>query len=104
MREMKTIHLVNKLERIQKLTPTQKRATAVAFNNSKDVVGCITDYLEFQINQLDKTLGNPEELYKESKSDTYVAFLLAERASLVKLIKLLTEEINILDCDQQKDI
>jgi len=100
---LKTLHIINKLERIQKLTPKQKRATAVAFNNSKDVIGCVTDYLEFSISQLDKTLANPEELYKDSKSDTYVAFLLAERATLVKLINLLTKEINI-DDDQSKDI
>lgn len=100
---MKTLHIVEKLVRIQNLTIKQKRATAVAFNNSKDVIGCLTDYLEFNINTLDKKLADPEELYKDSKSDTYVAFLLAERASLVKLIKLLTKETT-LDCDQQKDI
>ena len=101
---MMSIRLVSKLERIQKLTTAQKRATAVAFNNSKEVVGCITDYLEFKIHQIEKTLANPEELYKESKSDTYVAFKLAERAALVNLCSLLTEEVNLLDCDQQKDI
>jgi hypothetical protein len=100
---LKTLHIVEKLVRIQNLTIKQKRATAVAFNNSKDVIGCLTDYLEFNINTLDKKLADPEELYKDSKSDTYVAFLLAERASLVKLIKLLTKETT-LDCDQQKDI
>ena len=100
---METIKIVKRLERIQNLTPEQKRATAVAFNNSKAVVGCLTDYLESEINRLDKTLQDPEELYKDSKSDTYVAFLLAERATLVKFIRLLTEE-TILDCDQQKDI
>ncbi len=100
---MKTLHIVDKLVRIQNLTTKQKRATAVAFNNSKDVIGCITDYLEYNINTVDKTLANPEELYKDSKSDTYVAFLLAERATLVKLIKLLTKETT-LDDDQSKDI
>lgn len=100
---MKTLKLITKLERIQKLTPKQKRETAVAFNNNKAVVGCITDYLGYEINQLDKTLSDPEVLYKESNSDRYIAFLLAERATLVKLIRLLTEETK-LDCDQQKDI
>lgn len=101
---MDSLKIINHLERIQKLTITQKRATAAAFNNSKDVIGCITDYLESEINKLDKTLGNPEELYKESKSDTYVAFLLAERACHVNTIRLLTQKSEILDCDQQKDI
>lgn len=100
---MKTLKIITRLERIQHLTPQQKRATAVAFNNSKEVVGCITDYLESEINILDNTLGNPEELYKESKSDTYVAFKLAERCTLVKLIKLLTKETT-LDGDQPEDI
>ncbi len=100
---MKSLLIINRLERIQNLTPKQKRATAAAFNNSKDVVGCLTDYLESEINKVDKTLSDPEELYKESKSDTYVAFKLAERSTLVKLIKLLTKETT-LDCDQQKDI
>ena len=100
---MDTLKIITRLERIQKLTPEEKRSTAAAFNNSKDVIGCITDYLESEINLVDKTLSDPEELYKESKSDTYVAFKLAERATLVKLIKLLTKETT-LDCDQQKDI
>lgn len=100
---MKSLRIVTRLERIQHLTPKQKRATAVAFNNSKDVIGCITDYLESEISTIDKTLSNPEELYGNGNSDTYVAFKLAERATLVKLIKLLTKEIT-LDCDQQKDI
>ncbi len=100
---MITLKIITTLERIQKLTPEEKRSTAAAFNNSKAVIGCITDYLESEINNVDRTLANPEELYKESKSDTYVAFKLAERATLVKLINLLTKETT-LDCDQQKDI
>ena len=101
---MDTLQIINKLERIQKLTPEQKRSTAAAFNNSKGVIGCIEDYLEYEINQLDKTLGNPEALYQESKSDTYVAFKLAERCTLVKLLRLLTNEAEILDADPAKDI
>jgi|LGOV01.1.fsa_nt_gb hypothetical protein len=101
---MDTLRIVNRLERIQNLTSAQKRATAVAFNNSKDVVGCITDYLESEVNKIDKQLEDPEELYSNNKSDTYVAFLLAERACHVKTLRLLTQETEILDCDQQKDI
>ncbi len=97
---METLKIINKLVRIQNLTEEQKRSTAAAFNNSKAVVGCITDYLESEICRVDKLLADPEELYKESKSDTYVAFILAERATLVKTIKLLTKEITILDGDQ----
>ena len=100
---MQALKIITRLERIQKLTTKEKRETAAAFNNSKAVIGCITDYLESEIDAVDKTLADPEELYKESKSDTYVAFKLAERATLVKLIKLLTKETT-LDCDQQKDI
>jgi len=100
---METLKIITNLVRIQKLTEEEKRSTAAAFNHSKGVVGCITDYLEYEINQLDKSLANPEELYGNGKSDTYVAFKLAERASLVKLINLLTKETS-LDCDQQKDI
>jgi hypothetical protein len=101
---MLTLRIVKKLERLQKLTVAQKRDTAVAFNNSKGVIGCITDYLESEIAIIDKELANPEELYNNKHSDTYVAFLLAERKSLLKLSNLLTEEIDLLDCDQQKDI
>jgi len=101
---MKTVRLVNKLERIQNLTQGEKRATAVAFNNSEAVVGCITDYLSTEIAKADKLLANPEKLYKESNSDTYTAFVLAERACNLKLLNLLTEEIEVLDDDQSKDI
>jgi len=100
---MLTLKIINNLARIQKLTEQEKRSTAAAFNNSKAVIGCITDYLESEINSVDRTLSDPEELYKESKSDTYVAFKLAERATLVKLINLLTKETT-LDGDQPKDI
>ena len=101
---MKTLRIIHALENIQNLTPKQRRSTAAALNNSKDVIGCVTDYLEFQVNRLDKKIADPEALYKDSKSDTYVAFLLAERASTVKLLCLLTEETEILDDDQSKDI
>ena len=101
---MKTIKLVNKLERIQSLTISQKRSTAAAFNNSKAIIGCITDYLSSEVAKLDKELASPEKLYQNSKSDTYVAFRLAERARNIKLINLLTEEIDILDDDPSKDI
>ncbi len=100
---MKTLRIITTLERIQKLTPEEKRSTAAAFNNSKAVIGCITDYLESEINSVDRTLSDPEELYSNGKSGTYVAFKLAERATLVKLINLLTKETT-LDDDQSKDI
>lgn len=101
---MDTLRIVNKLERIQNLTAKQKRDTAVAFNNSTAVLGCITDYLESEITKLDKQLENPDELYSSNKSDAYVAFLLAERAGHLKTLRLLTEKTEVLDCDQQKDI
>ena len=101
---MKTIKLINKLERIQALTLSEKRSTAAAFNNSKAVIACITDYLASEVAKLDKELASPEKLYQNNKSDTYVAFRLAERARNLKLINLLTEEIDILDDDQSKDI
>ncbi len=101
---MKTIKLVSKLVRIQNLTESEKRSTAAAFNNSKAVIGCITDYLGSEVAKLDKELADPKKLYENDKADRYVAFRLAERARNIKLINLLTEEIEILDDDQSKDI
>ena len=96
--------IVNKLERIQNLTIAEKRSTAAAFNNSKSVIGCITDYLSSEIDKADKALLNPATLYQNSSTGLEVAFVLAERASNIKLINLLTSEIEILDDDQSKDI
>jgi len=96
---MKTIRLVNKLEKIQNLTPSEKRSTAAAFNNSKSVIGCITDYLESEIKLIDKELQNPKALYQNDNASTYVAFRLAERSRNLKLLHLLTEEIEVLDDD-----
>lgn len=101
---MKTIRLVNKLEKIQNLTESEKRSTAAAFNNSKAVVGCITDYLGSEIAKIDKELADPTKLYQNNRAEQYIAFRLAERARNIKLINLLTEEIEILDGDQPKDI
>lgn len=101
---MKTIRLVNKLERIQNLTPSEKRSTAAAFNNSTAVIGCITDYLSHTIQAIDKELSNPIEIYKNPNADHYVAFRLAERARINKLLRLLTEQTEVLDDDPSKDI
>ncbi len=101
---MKTIKLVGKLVRIQNLTESEKRSTGAAFNNSKAVIGCITDYLGSEVAKLDKELADPKKLYQNERADTYVAYLLAERARNMKLIYLLTEEIEILDADPAKDI
>ncbi len=101
---METLQILHNLERIQKLEPKALRSTAAAFNNSKGVIGCITDYLEYEVHQIDKTLANPEELYASKNSETFVAFKLAERAQAVKLITLLTKETTILDDDPSKDI
>jgi len=101
---MKTIKLVAKLVRIQNLTESEKRSTGAAFNNSKAVIGCITDYLGSEIAKIDKELADPTKLYQNERADTYVAFKLAERSRNIKLINLLTEEIEILDGDQPKDI
>lgn len=101
---MKTIKLITNLAKIQNLTPSEKRSTAAAFNNSKAVIGCITDYLSSEIAKLDKELASPAKLYQSNNADTYVAFRLAERARNIKLLNLLTEEIELLDGDQPKDI
>ena len=102
--QVETLKIITSLEKIQKLTIEEKRSTAAAFNNAEGVIGCLTDYLEYELHQLDKALANPEKLYKESKSDTYVAFKLAERARITKLLVLLTNKIEILDDDQSKDV
>jgi hypothetical protein len=94
---VKTIRLVNKLEKIQNLTPSEKRSTAAAFNNSKAVIGCITDYLSNEIQRIDKVLNNPVKLYQNNNANNFVAFKLAERASMITLLLLLTEQIEVLD-------
>ena len=104
MESLKTVKLITKLARIQNLTESEKRSTAAAFNNSKAVIGCITDYLGSEIAKIDKELANPKKLYENDRANEYVAFRLAERACNIKLINLLTEEIEILDGDQPKDI
>ncbi len=97
---MKTIRLVKKLVKIQSLTPKEERSTAAAFNNSKGVIGCLTDYLGSEIALIDKQLANPKALYQNAGSDRYVAFKLAERATQQKLLDLLTQEEKVLDDDQ----
>ena len=104
MEPIKTIKLISKLVRIQNLTESEKRSTAAAFNNSKAVIGCITDYLGSEIAKIDKELADPAKLYQNERADQYVAFRLAERARNIKLMYLLTEEIEILDADPAKDI
>lgn len=101
---MKTIRLIQKLEKIQKLTPSEKRSTAAALNNSKAVLGCITDYLGYEMQRIDKELSNPVKIYKEKDAHLYVAFRLAERAQMKKLLLLLTEQPEVLDDDQSEDI
>lgn len=97
---METFKIINNLVKIQKLTPEQKRSTAAALNQAEGAIGCLTDYLEYELYQLDKALAKPKELYKESNSDTYVAFLLADRARINKLLVLLTDKTEVLDDDQ----
>ena len=96
---MKTIRLVKKLVKIQNLTPSQERSTGAAFNNSKSIVGCLTDYLSSEIPRIDKKLNNPEVLYKSAGAERYVAALLGERSTLNNLLELLTQEVTVLDDD-----
>ena len=97
---MKTLRIVKKLVRIQTLTAAEERSTAAAFNNSKAIIGCLTDYLGFEIAKLDKQLNNPSKLYAHAAPDRHVAFILAERSTLVSLLELLTLEAKVLDDDQ----
>ncbi len=101
---MMTLRIVSKLERIQNLSMSEKRSTAAAFNNSAAVIGCITDYLNSEIDKTDALLNNPLKLYDNEGADLKVAFLIAGRAHNMKLLQLLTEEIEVLDADQAKDI
>jgi len=100
---MKTIRLVKKLESLQQLTPKDLKSTAEAFNNSDAVIKCIVDYLNHEVDEIDKVLENPKALYQNETSDRYVAFKLADRARTLKLIRLLTEEAKVLDDDQSGD-
>lgn len=97
---MKTIRLVKKLAKIQKLSLAEERSTGAAFNNSKGIVGCLHDYLNSEVARIDKKLNKPEALYKNTAGDRLVATLLAERATLNNLLELLTTEVTVLDDDQ----
>lgn len=96
---MKTIRLVKKLVKIQNLTPSQERSTGAAFNNSKSIVGCLTDYLSSEITKIDKKLNNTQALYSSASAERGVACLLGERAALNNLLELLTQEVTVLDDD-----
>ena len=97
---MKTLKIINKLRKIQDLTLQEQRATGAAFNASGAVIGCMTDYLSYEINKIDKKLANPATLYDRPSADRYVTFKLSERAKLNELLNLLTESIEVLDDDQ----
>lgn len=101
---MKAIKLVKKIERLQNLTASEVREAAVAFNNSEVVIGCIKDYLESEVNLIDKKLRNPKDLYQGAGSEGYVAFRLAERTTLLNLLDLLTIREKVIDDDQSKDV
>ena len=94
---METIRLIKRLVSIQNLTSEQERATAAALNNSAAVIGCITDYLESEVSKIDKELRKPKDLYNHAGSEHYVTYKLAERASLLNLLDLLTEKVKVLD-------
>ena len=97
---METLRIIKKLSKIQSLTLGEERATAAALNNSAAVIGCITDYLNSEIAHIDKQLGNPKSLYDHAGADRYVAFKLAERATNLELLRLLSEKVTIIDDDQ----
>ncbi len=94
---METLRIVKKLAKIQSLTASEEHSTAVAFNNSKGIIGCLTDYLESELQHIDRELSNPSTLYKRDGADLYVAFKLSERANLTKLLELLTIKVKVLD-------
>ena len=88
---MKTIKLVGKLGRIQNLTESEKRSTGAAFNNSKAVIGCITDYLGSEIarhrqmmwlHHLQNLLyqnGAPHGNARDLRPGSLVAYMYAQR-------------------------
>ena len=99
---MKTLKIIQKLCKIQNLTFAEQRQTGAALNASGGVIGCITDYLSYEMGRIDAKLANPAKLYDRAGADRYVTFKLAERAKLNELLNLLTESVEVLDDDQSE--
>ena len=71
----------------------EEKELKAKLRDGQGAIDIIVQYLEKQVVSIDNQLANPGELYKVANSDRYVSFKLAERASLMTLRKLLTEEI-----------
>ena len=98
---MNSLRIVKKLGRNS--SNHEIREIATLFNENKEVINHIVNYLEDKILEVDKELMNPESLYKHAGHEHYVAFKLADRKRLFDLRTLLTEEVKILDDDQSGD-
>lgn len=89
------------IKRLSNLTPHEERGLAKLFKSNKTLIKAITDYLAKSIVSVDKILYNPKELYKKQDSTNYIHCILSERATLLRLHNLLTEDVDLLDDDQK---
>jgi len=77
---------------------------AMALKKGKKAVVIIKDYLQMEVIKADKELNNTQALYKHTQNpDSYIGCLLAQRATNMRLLNLLTEEVDILDADKAGD-
>lgn len=99
---MKTLRIVKKLG--SDMSPHEEKVAAECLAHSRNAIAIIHTYLQREIISIDNQLNNVHKLYTSSgHPDTYVAALLGERATQMKLLSLLSEEIEILDADHAGD-
>jgi len=98
---MKALHL---LKKFHNLTPAEERQMALALKKGKKAIVIIKDFLQLEVLKADKELNNPQAIYKHVQNpDSYIGCLLAQRATNMKLLNLLIEEVDILDADKAGD-
>ncbi len=98
---MKTLHLVKKFKH---QTPEEERTMAGSFKRGRKVIDIIKKYLEMEVLKQDAELNKIEKIYKTvANPDSYIGCLIAQRATNMKLLNLLTEEVDILDADKAGD-
>jgi hypothetical protein len=97
---MKSLRLVKKFPN---LTAREESSIAGILNESEASIKVIIDYLEFSIVGIDKELNNFKGLYDRPDSATYVAAILARRATLFNLRSLLTEKVDLKFDDDHRE-
>ena len=91
------------IKRFKELTPAEEREYAAAMNNGEGAVTIIVMYLEQSIVKIDSELNDTSVLYDRKDAHLYVAQLLAQRGTLIKLHDLLTSKVVVQLDDQSEE-